>query len=435
MLSKFNKVLFLSLFYFLIAIDSIAQNYTSIRLDSSKNSIITVHPPNGGNEIERNNYTNAIYYIKNFKTKLKISTRKNVIIDLRRSQKYQWIFIILEKVDSLTILGNGETNISLNIPKIGANKSQRIVNAIKVSNCVINELNLPETKVNSVELNNSSINYLNFKDGAIYNRFIIHTSNVDSSNFYHTYLPEIMYLSKVDLARNGSLNFDNLIRLENTNDQPALELERTINLREIDLERITLPYDRFSFHVDSSQSDQHRIWIYQKLLRRLNNEGLTAQHQKYNTDYTELVDKINRREFTNWISKVWWNKGRNKGRVIYWGIGCFVFFLLFNFILVKSMPSVYYPNTFKVYFELKSRRYRQGCNGNIINWRFTSAFCLGWYYLWGVFWYTTFIFWGLRLNLDILKFKSLWLVSYIITQYTLGLIFVAYIVSFVIIRL
>lgn len=435
MLSKLKKVIGCLLFYFFIPINSIAQNYSSITLDSSKNAIIMYHPSNADSKMERNNYTNAIYFINNSKTNLKISTSKKVIIDLTRSQKHQWISIILEKVDSLTILGNGDTNISLNTSTSGSNKSKPIVNAIKVSNCIINELNMPYAKLNSVELNNSSINYLNFKNGAIYNRFIIHTSNVDSSNFYHTYLPKFMYLSKVDLARNGSLNFDNLIKLENTKDQPALELERTINLREIDLEKIILPYDRFSFHVDSSQSDQHRIWIYQKLLKRLNNEGLTAQHQKYNTDYTELVDKINRREFTNWISKVWWNKGRNKGRVVYWGMGCFVFFLLFNFILIKSMPSVYYPETFKVYFQLKSRRYQQGCNGRIINWRFTSAFCLGWYYFWGVFWYTAFIFWGLKLNLDILKFKSLWLVSYIITQYSLGLIFVAYIVSFVIIRL
>lgn len=433
MLSKFKKIIGFLLFYLLISTNAIAQNYTSLRLDSSRNAILVNHPRNAANEIERDTY--KTYYINDPKTQLKISTNKNVTIDLTNSSKNQWISIILEKVGHLTILGNGATNISLNVPESETNKSKRVVNAIKVNNCVINELNLSETKVNSVELDNSSISYLNFRNGSIYNRFIIYASNIDSSNFYHTYLPEIMYLSKVDFAKNGSLNFDNLIKLENTKDQPALELERTINLREVDLERITLPYDRFSFHVDSSQTDQHRIWIYQKLLKRLNNEGLTAQYQKYNTDYTELVDKINRREFTNWISKVWWNKGRNKGRVVYWAIGCFVLFLLVNFALVKSMPAVYYPNMFKVYFELKSRRYRHGCNGRITNWNFKSAFCLGWYYFWGVFWYTTFIFLGLRLNLDILKFKSLWLVSYIVMQYTLGLIFVAYIVSFVIIRL
>lgn len=53
----------------------------------------------------------------------------------------------------------------------------------------------------------------------------------------------------------------------------------------------------------------------------------------------------------------------------------------------------------------------------------------------GVLWYTVFIFWGLKLNVDEIKFGNLFLVPYILIQYLTGLLFVAYIISFIIVRL
>lgn len=438
MLSTYIKAMCLLFFYVLLDSSSFAQKPKTIQLDSSKKCFIKL---SNGNESKTDSKVNSefkFYYIEKPRTFFSVNTSKNVVVDVKDSKNGEMIFINLVKVDSLTIIGNESTQIFINNATNSSNKIKSEANFIKVDKCVIEALDLPQAVLNSMEINNSIIKYLNIKNGSINKSFIIYNSDLDSSNFNNAYLPEKMYLSKLDLARNGSINFTNLIHLENNKRHPSLELERTINLREVDLDRIILPYDRFSFHVDSSQSYQHRIWIYQKLIKGLNKEGLIAQHQKYTADYTELLDQINRRPITNWISKMWWSKGRDKGRVIFWGVGCFIVFFVFNFALIKVLPLVYYPVNFKGYFKEKSLRYQLGCSGNvfnIFNWRFSSGFCLTWYYIWGVFWYTVFIFLGLRLNLEVLKFRSLWLVSYIIVQYTLGLIFVAYIVSFVIIRL
>jgi len=435
MLSTSKIGLYLLLFLQIINFASKAQNKVKtnpvIILDSSKRAIILPGVAQG--KINSLNDENKRYWAAGDKLELKVNTDKSVYIDFSSGHDLRTIYIGLCKVDTLKISGNGKTRLVID----GAKQTTlaNTANVLDLKGCIIENLNIPETRMNCLTIDASAIKYLNIKNGAIVSTFTIRSSSVDSTDFYHAYLPEFIFLDRVNLTKIGSLNFNDLVNLSNTKEEPALELERTIKLREIDFDRIKLAYDRFSFHVDSLQCHQHRIWIYQKILKHISEEGMTEQYVRYNTDFTELRDGINRQYFTNWISKMWWNKGRNKTRVVYWCIGSFSFFLFFNFFFVKLLPLVYYPQNFDEYFYGKNQMYLEGCSSTSSVTRLKSKFLLFWFKLWGIIWYTTFIFWGLKLNLDALKFKSLWLVMYIILQYAVGLIFVAYIVSFVIIRL
>lgn len=414
----------------------LVKSQKEIVLEKSRNSIITSSDaPSMIHHVKYQKHeSNSLYLIDETKLLITANTTKNIVLDMRNSIRLHWICIHLRQVGNLTIIGNGNTHISI-ISYLSTNNIKGpIAGNIEIKNCNLDRIILPKINMRSLIVDSTSIGYMKFNDGIINKYFMIKQCSLDSSDFTHTYLPTMLYLDRLSLEKKGSLDFSNLKYLKNTKKEPALELERTITLRETDLDRIYLQYDRFSFHIDSIQCPQHRIWIYEKVLKHMNDDGLNSRYIIYNMRYNELTDSLNHKPITNFVAKVFWNKGKNRSKVIIFGGSAFFVFFIANFLLFKSLPHVYLPLNFRVYFRFLARKYRDGCRGRIGNWKVRSSFLLLWYYMCGITLYTLFIFFGLKLNMDDFKLGRWWLVVYILAQYTLGLFFVAYIISFIIIR-
>ena len=411
--------------------------FQAIIIDSGRSSVIKTITSKRDTTTFQNailNGPDSIYIIDQDRIKINLNTSKDVVIDVSGNVEERWIYVCLDRVGFLSILGNGKTHLVLMGNRPNLNYKKMFADRIKIINCIAEQIILPNSDMKKLMIDSTEIKYMNFSNANISEYFMIQRSGLDSSNFENAYLPEMLYLDRVRLRKIGSLDFNKLIYLKNTYSQ-ALELERTLVLREVDLDRIRLPYDRFSFHVDSNQLDQHRVWIYQKILQHVGEEGQTLQYSIYNIAYKELLDDIGRQDFTNWISKTFWDRGRNKTKAVLVCLLVFSGFYVLNFLMWKYVRNVYCPKNFISFFNKKKALYRQGINAPWFKWEAQSSWQLMGYNVLGIFWYTTFIFWGLKLNLESIKFNNLFIVSYIILQYIVGLVVVAYIVSFVIIKL
>jgi hypothetical protein len=359
---------------------------------------------------------------------IRLKENKRVFINLRDIARNIEVNLILTRVASLSIIGN--SNVKINLCSTYSNHDIKAppISLIHVDNVGSASISLAGIKLCSLKVSCTHIKKLNLRNSIIKEHFTLSESQIDSSNFDHTYLPPLILIDRLQFNKYATLDLSKICNLDNTPNDPALELERVMKIRQTDLDLIKLKYDRFSFHVDSTQCPQHRIWLYQKVLKHMEENKMTAQYDVYKQIYADLKDSINHKPLTNKINRLWWNKGQNRTRVVYHCGYVLMLFYIFNLLNMHYLKNVYYPLTFRNYFDKRMRVLRRDRTNYPLSMLF---FILG--YLWGTLWYTIFVFFGLKLNMDDIKLGHI-LLPYLLVQYLIGLIFLAYIISFIIIR-
>lgn len=288
----------------------------------TKNSVLTISKDYNNYVVRFTNspaddvkasYADSILHMNLKSGSVIINTKMNVFLDFEHTEGRTDFVIHIKEVGDLKICGNGQSRISI----VSKSRAKLLtINSICISDALLDKVILSEINIGSFMLEKSHVNFMDFRNARILNQFLLKISTIDSSNFDNADLPELLNIDRVNLSRNGAIDFRKILNLSNTSAEPALNLERVMKIRETDLDKFRLNYDRFSFHVDSVQCAQHRIWIYQKILKHMNAEGQIAQYNIYNEYYKELSDSINHRPITNTINKLWWNKGHNRSKVI-----------------------------------------------------------------------------------------------------------------------
>jgi hypothetical protein len=354
---------------------------------------------------------------------------KKVYINLRDIARNIELNIILSRISSLSVIGNNNVKINLCSSYSRHAIQATPISSIHVDNVGSANLSLANVKVCSLDVSCTHIKMIKLSNSVIQRHFTLSESQIDSSNFDHTYLPPLILIDRLHFNKYAALDLSKICNLENTPDDPALDLERVMKIRQTDLDLIKLVYDRFSFHVDSTQCPQHRIWLYQKILKHMEENKMTAQYDVYKQIYADLKDSINHKPFTNKVNRLWWNKGQNRTRVVYHCGYVLMLFYIFNLLHMNYLKDVYYPLTFHRFFSKRKREFRRGrSNYALAMLVFISS------YFYGTLWYTIFVFFGLKLNIDDIKLGHILLLPYILLQYLIGLVFLAYIISFIIIR-
>jgi len=161
--------------------------------------------------------------------------------------------------------------------------------------------------------------------------------------------------------------------------------------------------------------------FYNKLKEQYTNLGMTSSYDSADIDSRRFIAK-NRGalyKFTDWVNRWWWNYGYDKGKVVTNSLFLFSFFLFANlcFGLKRLFENGYELNTFRVILDqIKKYRY----------W-----YAKIWYQFWYTFLFTCLVFWGIKLERDKLKLQNLGYIFYILLQYLVGVVCLAYLAAFI----
>lgn len=347
-----------------------------------------------------------------------VDTKKNVKIDVETSEVTS-LSIFLTRVDTININGTLKENVFLH----KAAKQFAFVNTVQINTTKVKEINFQDLEMNSFIARKSDLLCLNLKNAAVKKTFLLGQVRLDSANFYLTELPQFITLDSVDVKIDGIIDLSKLKHIKK-NTPYVYELERTMRISDTDFDKFKLVYDRWNFHVDTLQGIQRQNWIYEKMLKRFADAGLTSKHEYYLYQLNQVKNAISHGQIRNWINEFWWNNGTNKTKAVVNSVMLFFIFFLFNCVFYKKLEDVYMPDTFKDYHDMVKNKYRNRTTG-------TFLWCSN---VLGTFIYTSYVFWGLRLDFPSLRIRCWWLFLMLILQYIVGLVCVAYIISFIIVR-
>jgi hypothetical protein len=397
---------------------------------SNKNFNIEIYPASFQKTVQKSNETkfkDSVIQLFKDSIRLYIKTDRNVSLYIHGDAVHIPVRIGLEQVNVLRIKGGLKERVFI------YNTSHRLrdgfkINSIFVDNAIIREANLENIAIKDLYFRKSQLDYLNVKNAEISKSFTLKQVRLDSGNFEYTFLPRLITLDTLDLCNVSKLIDFTRLRHLNTSTPGSFDLDRTIRISDTDLDKFKLPYDRINFHIDTLQDFMHRKWIYEKLLKNLSDAVVYSSYNYYNEQYTDILDEGNHRAVRNWVNRIWWNKGHNRGRVLMFSLLIFSFYIVGNYLFFNRLKNTYMPDVFKDYNVRIEYKYL----GPVEQQRKTQYF---FYYLFGIFLYTSYLFWALRLDLSSLRIRNFFVLGFIILQYLSGALFVAYLVSFIIVRL
>ncbi|MCD4705446.1 pentapeptide repeat-containing protein [bacterium] len=202
-----------------------------------------------------------------------------------------------------------------------------------------------------------------------------------------------------------------------------------IGLTNTDIEKIRFRYSRIKFFTEEGTDKEIISNIFERLLEKTKKEGFIFSYELLDKRYKKFIytesGKYNRilGVFLNWISKNWWGYGYDKVLIIRNSIILFFLFSLINTFLFKHLIT-------KVYVIEKIKEWRMSKNGS----RIIMFFNVMPY----SFFYTALIFFGLKFDLDKLKYQDnlkwfkVFNLVYFFVVYITGLICLGYLANFII---
>ncbi len=166
--------------------------------------------------------------------------------------------------------------------------------------------------------------------------------------------------------------------------------------------------------------------LYTELLEMQKRKGYTEGYVKLDQEIREFK-YLHTHEFLgtvrNWIDKNWWGYGYAKYLIFKNSIFLLFIFSFLNFFVFRKLSrETYIIEEVVLAYDKISRKYINKPITRILR---HLVYC---------FIYTSYIFWGWKLDLSKLKLANLWLACWIILQYLIGIICLAYLANYVITR-
>jgi len=361
-----------------------------------------------------------------FKGNFPTAPDSNYVILKRKNSKSPEMRFNAIQFKTLSFFGEAPSGFSFSLdvkPSVRQTSNiniQGIFNRVHINNSsYLNELYLEEIAdtveisggYDTLEIAYSSINTFISNPGINVEReFSIHDSAI----------------GKLDLSPVSSLpdtlTLMNLIIKDGIYDNGYLVSKKCVLfLERVDFEKIHVSFNKFDLCVSPSQNYELQLVLYQSILKRLRDDGLSEMYEVQDKRFQSLKLLYDHHWFLNWLSKAWWDYGYDKGRIFLWSLGLFTFFFICNICSLNQLRLVYFPEKFLI---KEALRLQQKENSQKL-----KAFFIQ---IPGTFLYTTYIFWGLKLDLKKVEIKNWWAILLILVQYVLGVVCVAYLANYVI---
>lgn len=217
---------------------------------------------------------------------------------------------------------------------------------------------------------------------------------------------KMLSLTTANLSKiNGSINLAGFT---------AADSEKCLlKIHKVDLDKLIFDYTNFKLAVDTVNKGE-MIALYEYLLRNQEANKYTFGYAKAKIEYNDYKLKYFP-TIQDRFSKIWWNYGYNKELIFKWTAKFFLLFFAINLLLFHYLNDKIY-----VLEKLKARMILE-------SWKKVKWYRFLWYRFWLSFIYSCIIFFGIKLDVDKMKFTNIFLAMYIYTFYALGLVCLVFI--------
>ena len=238
-------------------------------------------------------------------------------------------------------------------------------------------------------------------------------------------LPDTLYFSFVDSEKEIDLTYS----VNNTLNQRKCN----IDVYGTDIGKLKFDYSKYKILKKSKyhQYDRSQIGnVYEQVLSMQLKKGFIDGYENADKEYRhfKLTYDLPWHSFalgfvTSKISKYWWDYGYKKWLILVWTPLFLMLFTLINARMFKVMNTEVYRIE-KIFSIWHSKTQT--------NTQLAGISPPDRHTLYSSFFYTSLIFFGLKLNIENIEFKNKKYVMYLFFQYVCGLICVAYLINFVI---
>lgn len=201
-------------------------------------------------------------------------------------------------------------------------------------------------------------------------------------------------------------------------EETILDSMINIKLDNIDFSKLILPTHGVRFLISDDQDYFVKVQLYKDIIQYFKN--LPDQQVYYDIQLQHLVNIHDGKWFKDYIQRNWDNYGYDKNLIFGNAIGLMLFFFIINLCIY---PFILY-NGYTIGEFVRSDERITDRYGR--TWKFFIARGLL------CFLYTNYIFWGLKLSLEKIRLNNGWLIAWIIVQYVIGIICLAYIANVII---
>lgn len=277
------------------------------------------------------------------------------------------------------------------------------------------ECNYNNHEIKTLFFNTKGNVKLSFEEDCFVDTLIISNGNLGVSSL-SMYLPKVLIFDNVSLLyHNKAIDLNEF--KSRVNDKCLIVFYKTEPLD------FNFNYVNFKLYVEDEEGLAKKL--PPEVILHNYNSVLSMQRKYGYTDGEEKVDKemqeyilLGKGEYVkNWILKYLWGYGYNKMNLVRYTILVWLFFTLLNlFFRDKLLNETYTIDQFRDFDQqLKHKKMNKF-------FKYAQSFL-------NIFIYTGFVFWGLRLDLDRIKLKPYLLAIFIIFQYCVGIMFIAFIVN------
>ncbi|MEQ8361782.1 MAG: hypothetical protein RH948_02880 [Cyclobacteriaceae bacterium] len=242
------------------------------------------------------------------------------------------------------------------------------------------------------------------------NRIMVYSSYVGELAI--GYLPDTLELINLEISK--PLNFKRFKRNNRIH-----YLRTSAN----DIDKLDFEYHNFRLYFRGDESYDGIIGVYTALLESFRRKGYSSSYEKLDKEFLEfkythsgIIGRIQ-----NWFTKNWWDYGYSR-HLIFRNSICLnlIFFLLNILCFEKLINEVYRIRKFVLINSHLNRKYP------------INSVKRFWYKLPYIFIYTSFIFWGLKLDFDKLGIQKIGMLFWVIFQYIVGFVCLAYLANYII---
>ena len=254
------------------------------------------------------------------------------------------------------------------------------------------------------------------------------TTFFEPPNFNESQISDSLDFSEVRLQNLKSDIFFNTVRLDSLRKRTGDKKRKCkINLYHTDLSKIVIDYDKFSISFDSLLSNEERISIYQQLIKKCRDLGMESSAQGFDIDLQKIKTLDSWRSLSPlvvWFQTYWWNFGYDRSLIIRNIFLAFLSSFIIFFFGFNHFMKAYFPveelglsqSQVRVIFYTRSP-FSQLKNRTKV-----------------VFFYTSLVFFGLKLDHTKVKYRQYPGASIVIYAiYAVGLIHLAYLAAFIIV--
>jgi uncharacterized protein YjbI with pentapeptide repeats len=195
-----------------------------------------------------------------------------------------------------------------------------------------------------------------------------------------------------------------------------------IRLEDVDVSKIHFDYFHFKLLMVGEFGDpldnEKANYIYESILKNFKEKGQMNSYELLDVEYKKFRD----RSYLKWqshLNEIWWNFGYDKTKVIFNSFALLMFFSIINMLIFSKMKEGY------IIEEIDKATER-------LNNKFISKkrkFLLRYFYC---FYFTNHLFWRIRLDIENIKLTNAFIALWILFQYLIGLVCLAFIANMIV---